>query len=103
THVSWFDRIRDWWEESVRGAAPRPPSAPPTSHRRVGAPRRAARTPQQAASDSGSNPYDTYTWELQTGDDTERKLKRTADISRPKTKKGDKSNPYDTGSFNSPW
>lgn len=87
----------------MRGAAPHPPAASPTSARKAGAPRTTARTPPQAPSGSGSNPYDTYTWELQTEDDTERKLKRTADISRPKTKKGDKNNPYDTGSFNSPW
>lgn len=98
--MSWFDRIRDWWQESVRGASAQPPANRTPPPRTSGAPRKSSRSSPSAA--SRSNPYDTYTWELQT-DDGERQLKRTADISRPKTKKGDKNNPYDTGSFNSPW
>ena len=51
----------------------------------------------------GANPYDTYTWELQTEPDGERQLKRAHLIdSRPK-QDGETFNPYDTGKFSGGW
>ncbi len=51
----------------------------------------------------GENPYDSYTWELQTEPDGERQLKRAHLIdSRPK-QDGETFNPYDTGKFSGGW
>ncbi len=51
----------------------------------------------------GANPYDTYTWELQTDNDGERQLKRAHVVDRPKDKDGETFNPYDTGKFSGGW
>ena len=50
----------------------------------------------------GANPYDTYTWELQTDPDGERELKRAHVIDKPKPD-GETFNPYDTGKFSGGW
>jgi hypothetical protein len=56
----------------------------------------------QGASAYGANPYDTYTWELQTDPDGERELKRAHVIDKPKPD-GETFNPYDTGKFSGGW
>lgn len=50
----------------------------------------------------GANPYDTYTWELQTDPDGERELKRAHVIDKPRPD-GESFNPYDTGKFSGGW
>ncbi len=52
----------------------------------------------------GTNPYDTYTWELHTDPETdhERRLKRAHVIDKPKPD-GETFNPYDTGKFSGGW
>lgn len=111
--MRWLEKIRHWWQDSVQlggsaadvrlpGPAARTPN-PSVASRGRRAVQPAARSSQEALSGYGNNPYDTYTWELHTADDGERGLKRTADISRNKSREGDKNNPYDTGTFNSPW
>lgn len=71
----------------------------------------ASRTAQQPANRQrgdqgtagyGANPYDTYTWELQTDPDGERQLKRAHVIDKPKPD-GETFNPYDTGKFSGGW
>lgn len=78
----------------TRGKAPAPGPAP------RGAPQ--GRSSQQALSGYGSNPYDTYTWELHTDPDGDRSLKRTTDFNK-KPEGGDPTNPYDTGTFRGGW
>jgi len=56
----------------------------------------------QGVSAYGANPYDTYTWELQTDPDGERELKRAHVIDKPKPD-GETFNPYDTGKFSGGW
>lgn len=118
--MRWLETIRDWWRDPVRlGGSAAPPSAPPAPSRlgsrrdlrpvrpraedpahRPSAP--PSRSSQEALSGYGNDPYDTYTWELHTSDDGDRKLKRAPDIAKPPAE-GDKTNPYDTGTFRSPW
>ena len=61
-----------------------------------------AAKPRQAAG-YGTNPYDTYTWELHTDlEDGERQLKRAHLVDKPKPD-GESFNPYDTGKFSGGW
>lgn len=78
--------------DSRRHAAP-PASQAGDRNRRQG---------DQAAPGYGANPYDTYTWELQTDPDGERQLKRAHVIDKPKPD-GETFNPYDTGKFSGGW
>lgn len=64
-------------------AAPRPKAEPGTGY--------------------GANPYDTYTWELQTEPDGERELKRAHLIDKRPKQDGETFNPYDTGKFSGGW
>ena len=73
----------------------------PRAERRL-RPEQMSHSSQRALSGYGSNPYDTYTWELHNGSDGERQLKRAADISRS-VETGDPTNPYDTGTFKGGW
>jgi hypothetical protein len=58
--------------------------------------------PRQAAG-YGSNPYDTYTWELHTDlENGDRELKRAHLVDKPKPD-GESFNPYDTGKFSGGW
>ena len=58
--------------------------------------------PRQSAG-YGTNPYDTYTWELHTElEDGERQLKRAHLVDKPKPD-GESFNPYDTGKFSGGW
>lgn len=90
--MSWFDRFRK--DKSGSGNAP----ASSASARR-GTPRTRAPEP---LSGYGSNPYDTYTWELHADPDGERELKRAHVIDKPK-QEGESFNPYDTGKFSGGW
>jgi len=60
------------------------------------------RRSDQGTQGYGANPYDTYTWELQTDPDGERELKRAHVIDKPKPD-GETFNPYDTGKFSGGW
>lgn len=60
------------------------------------------RDTDQGGAGYGANPYDTYTWELQTDQDGERELKRAHVIDKPKAD-GETFNPYDTGKFSGGW
>jgi hypothetical protein len=91
--MSWFDRFRKG--KAANAVAPARPAAVPR-----GAQRSRAGEP---LSGYGSNPYDTYTWELHTDPDGERELKRAHVIDRPKQQDGDTFNPYDTGKFSGGW
>lgn len=110
----WLDKIRSWWRQpdvvgdspgsrnsAAAGAAARAAHSRPRVRQPV-APEEMSHSSQQAISGYGSNPYDTYTWELHTDADEERRLKRTTDVNR-KSSTGDPNNPYDTGSFKGGW
>lgn len=91
--MSWFDRFRK--AGAPNAPAPVRPAAPPR-----GAPKP---RPGEPLSGYGTNPYDTYTWELHTEPDGERELKRAHVIDRPKQQDGETFNPYDTGKFSGGW
>jgi len=95
--VSWLRFFRkDFGDEPPR-AAPVTPQANP------GPTPGPARPKAEPGTGYGANPYDTYTWELQTEPDGERQLKRAHLIdSRPK-QDGETFNPYDTGKFSGGW
>ncbi|MCP5140320.1 MAG: hypothetical protein H6979_10720 [Chromatiales bacterium] len=63
---------------------------------------RSRRDTDQGGAGYGANPYDTYTWELQTDPDGERELKRAHVIDKPRPD-GESFNPYDTGKFSGGW
>lgn len=96
-----------WWQSLRNMLHPEQPATPPVSPK---TPRPAttaeppSRSSQQALSGYGSNPYDTYTWELHTDGNEERRLKRTSDVSRRQDDDvTDKFNPYNSGQFKGGW
>jgi hypothetical protein len=112
--MNWLDTIRGWWRNpEVLGNSPGSGTSPaaksvaraarsrPRAHQPV-PPEEMSHSSQQAISGYGSNPYDTYTWELHTEGDDERRLKRTTDVNRRRSS-GDPNNPYDTGRFTGGW
>lgn len=93
--MSWL-RIfkRDAGDEPPRAAAPT---------RLPGRDQAPARPKADPDSGYGANPYDTYTWELHTEPDGERKLKRAHLIDNRPKQDGESFNPYDTGKFSGGW
>jgi len=93
--VSWLKRIfrKDDGEEPSRAETPSP-----AAHAK-----KPVRPKSEPGTGYGANPYDTYTWELHTDDDGERKLKRAHIVDRKKDKDGETFNPYDTGKFSGGW
>lgn len=63
----------------------------------------AARPKAEPGLGYGANPYDTYTWELQTEPNGERQLKRAHLIDSRPPQDGETFNPYDTGKFSGGW
>ena len=94
--MSWLKKIfrKDDGEEPARAQAPSSVSARP---------KQPVRPKSGPGTGYGANPYDTYTWELQTDDDGERQLKRAHLVDRKKDKDGETFNPYDTGKFSGGW
>jgi hypothetical protein len=100
--VSWLKKIfrKDDGDEPARAQAPS--SAHPKQSAKQSA-KQPVRPKGEPGAGYGANPYDTYTWELQTDDDGERQLKRAHVVDRPKKKDGETFNPYDTGKFSGGW
>jgi hypothetical protein len=91
--VSWLRIFRKDPDEPAR-AEPVDPRAPRSAVPRVKA---------EPTAGYGANPYDTYTWELQTDPEGERELKRAHLIDKRVKNDGESFNPYDTGKFSGGW
>lgn len=92
--MSWLNIFR-------KGEPDEPPSAQAPAPAKS---RQPVRPKSEPGTGYGANPYDTYTWELQTDDDGDRKLKRAHLVDRPQKKDdGETFNPYDTGKFSGGW
>lgn len=97
-----------WWQSLqnlLHRDRPAGPAAVPGPSRPARPADPPSRSSQQALSGYGSNPYDTYTWELHAGEGEERRLKRTTDVTRRPDDEDvtDKFNPYNSGQFKGGW
>ena len=83
------------WLRFFRKDPDEPARAEPVGPKRPAAPR----VKSEPTAGYGANPYDTYTWELQTDPQGDRELKRAHLIDKRAKNDGESFNPYDTGKF----